>query len=176
MLIFCDGEDHSEEFNIWLANRGGMQAADACSELTWSTDPPNPELNSLCGGTSNVDVIFIATDDCGNSISSTADFRIVDVGNPTWEFIPEDITISCDEEALFGTPIAIDSCSTTTLEFWDEEFEGDFCDNPSYIIRSWVARDECQWETTTIATQKITFVDDAPPVLTPVHDLSLIHI
>ena len=34
----CDGYGNSEEFYAWLANAGGAEATDACSDVTWTND------------------------------------------------------------------------------------------------------------------------------------------
>ena len=34
----CDGSGNSEEFYAWLANAGGAEATDACSDVTWTND------------------------------------------------------------------------------------------------------------------------------------------
>lgn len=74
--VECDGSGNAEQFEAWLAENGGALAADACGEVTWSHEVV-AELEG-CAGPGSVDVIFTATDACGNASGSTASFVIVD--------------------------------------------------------------------------------------------------
>ena len=77
--IECDGADHTAEFNTWFSNRGGATATDNCGSVTWSTDYTT--MGSFCSGDS-VQVVFTASDDCGNSSSTTAVWKVADTTPP----------------------------------------------------------------------------------------------
>ena len=62
-------------------------AADACdAAISWSESFGLPE--GLCGATSVQEVTFVATDSCGNSARSTANFVIDDTAAPTVNTAP----------------------------------------------------------------------------------------
>ena len=168
-VIQCAGDDYSNAFQAWLNSNGGATASDDC-DVIWSTDPPNPQLENGCGNTSNTVVTFVASDDCGNFATTTGRFRVVDTEVPQWTSIPQDITIGCDDEIVFDTPVATDLCSEPVIDYVDVETPGSYCDGSYTITRTWTARDGCQWEATEIS-QTITLIDDEGPSITPVHPL-----
>ncbi len=167
--IQCAGDDYSAAFQAWLNSHGGATASDDC-DVIWTTDPPNPQLEDGCGNTSNTVVTFVASDDCGNFATTTGRFRVVDTEVPQWTSIPQDITIGCDDEIVFDTPVATDLCSEPVIDYVDVETPGSYCDGSYTITRTWTARDGCQWEATEIS-QTITLIDDEGPSITAVHPL-----
>ena len=99
-------------------------ASDACSDVTWSND--FDALSDDCGATGTA-VTFIATDDCGNSSSTTAKFTIVDSAAPAFTYVPADYTISCEEELVYEDATAEDACGDVTVSLIEEIILDDAC-------------------------------------------------
>ena len=89
--IFEAAEDHWEvcnndtqwNFQDWLADQGGAFAEDGCAyqNFTWSTIPENPTFDCEGqNGITSLTVTFVATDNCGNSSSTSATFNAFTVG------------------------------------------------------------------------------------------------
>ncbi len=104
----------------WLNNNGFAQATDECNGMTWANDYGS--IVSDCGTTGAVTVTFTATDACGNSSNTMAVFSISDDTAPTWEKLPQNLTLACDGVSdptaqiqswlnLVGGGEAKDSCS-----------------------------------------------------------------
>ena len=123
--------DVATSFQTWLDNHGGAEAQDDCSAaVSWTafesgtTDPPaignlgcpSPEPGVLA----DVTVDFVATDDCGNSSTTTATFKVTDTEAPVLSNCPEDVTISnlpglCRGEFVLQFPNVTDNCSENTV-------------------------------------------------------------
>mmetsp|Transcript_10251 Transcript_10251/g.41752 ORF Transcript_10251/g.41752 Transcript_10251/m.41752 type:complete len:1576 (+) Transcript_10251:139-4866(+) len=145
----CDS-DADTDYQNWVSTRAGFDASDACTAVTFSDNAPA----SITGGCSNtVNVNFVASDACGNSVTDSASFSIVDNTDPTFTTSPQNDSAFCteDTQALYvswlnsnagavgsdictGTSItndapaspAFDGCSgTTTVNF----FLSDSCGN-----------------------------------------------
>jgi len=54
-------------------------------------------VTGLCGGTTNTEYIFTATDDCGNSTSEVANLIYIDTTVPVLTLPAGDSEFSCDE-------------------------------------------------------------------------------
>gem|GEM_PF-2138405 len=77
--------DQNLEFQAWLANHGGADATDGCSDpedLIWTNDY-DPLNWSGDYANNEVTVTFTVTDECGNSSETTATFTISDEDPPT---------------------------------------------------------------------------------------------
>jgi hypothetical protein len=116
----CNGASNSIDILNWLNNNGFAQATDECNGLTWANDYGS--IISDCGTTGAVTVTFTATDACGNSSNTMAVFSISDDTSPTWEKLPQNLTLTCDGVSdptaqiqswlnLVGGGEAKDSCS-----------------------------------------------------------------
>ena len=84
ILEDCDDNFNGNilEFDSWLNNNGGATATDVCGDITWTNDYNVDNWVSTCGSAQFVDVVFTATDDCGNSDSVTHRFGVGDVSPP----------------------------------------------------------------------------------------------
>ncbi|WP_347926241.1 T9SS type A sorting domain-containing protein [Pontimicrobium sp. SW4] len=106
--VVCDGEGNVDQFQTWLDNNGDATAKDDCSGVTWTNDfPGDPKhkdfdirdyLKESCGEgsyTGYINVVFTATDACGNDVDLPATFTIEDSIAP--EVTPaSDMTVECD--------------------------------------------------------------------------------
>lgn len=99
-IVECDGAGNQNTFNAWLLNQGGAIASDVCNDITWSDDYDPDHFVSICGQwVGYVDVIFTATDDCGNSTATSARFEIEDTTAPEITQGPSHITTECGPKA-----------------------------------------------------------------------------
>ncbi|WP_178313110.1 HYR domain-containing protein, partial [Algibacter luteus] len=80
LAVQCDGLGNNDELNNWLATNGSAAATDNCGTLTWTNDYTG--LVTSCGSNASATVTFTATDDHGNSATTTATFSIVDNISP----------------------------------------------------------------------------------------------
>ncbi len=163
------------DFQDWLNSHGGAIAEDACSNVSWSTIPANPQLPLAC---SEVEVTFVATDGCGWSVSTTASFALIDCHPPVITGQPNDMSVECtdDVDAALqswlnsnGGATAEDACGTNI--FWmtdpmDPELSDD-CGNTGSVTVIFIAKDDCG---NASSTDPATFsvVDTTPPEFTSV--------
>ena len=92
--VECDGSGNTAALMAWLSNNGGAAATDNCSGVTWSNDFTT--MANTCGGAGSVQVVFTATDEAGNTSTSTATFTIEDTTAPTITLAASDLTTECD--------------------------------------------------------------------------------
>lgn len=163
LTVECDGTGNTSQLNNWLSSNGGATATDLCSAVTWTNN--FIELSDLCGATGTATVIFTATDQCNNPISTNAvTFTIIDTQAPSIT-CPADVlaqvnTINCTvDNVVLGTPTGSDDCSSVTFTN----------DHPSPVfpagvtIVTWTATDECG--NTSTCQQRVTVQDLTPPTV-----------
>ena len=108
ITIECSGGGNNGEIQDWLDNNGGASASDNCSSVTWTND-----YNGAASDCSApVVVTFTATDECGNSVTTTASYAIQDTTAPTIDVEAADLTVECDGAGnclLYTSPSPRDS-------------------------------------------------------------------
>ena len=177
----CDGSGNVDQFENWLLNVGGATAKDDCSDVTWTDDfdakidkyfDMAQYLKEGCSDyTGYIDVVFTATDACGNSSSTVGRFTIEDSIAP---YITEasDKTVECDGNGNVaewnawiasngGATNEPDACSDVTWDYKVLDERGNACD--MYYIVEFTASDECGNESSTIAEFHI--VDTLNPMI-----------
>lgn len=156
------GIDGNTSFESWLNSNAGATASDNCGDVTWTNDfDANTEIDCTTGA---IAVTFTATDNCGNTASTTAIYTIIDNVPPTLN-IPTNVTLECGEDlspSNTGEANATDDCSTPTISYSDTEIAN--CGNTITVTRTWTATDACG--NTTSADQTISTQDTTPPVFT----------
>jgi len=168
----CNGSSNSAEILSWLNTNGGAAATDACGDITWSNN--YGDVLADCGSTGEVEVVFTATDDCGNSSSTIAIFEINDTTAPTWEILPQDLEIECDgtDDPMgqilswlntAGGADVEDDCSFVVFSNNFENIDLE-CDQQGGVPVTFVASDACG--NSTSATALLSITDDVPPVIT----------
>ncbi|TVZ59840.1 gliding motility-associated-like protein [Flavobacteriaceae bacterium MAR_2010_105] len=164
--VECDGAGNLAQLQAWLDTNAGAMATESCSTITWTHNFTS--LSDGCSETGSAIVTFTATDECGNSSSTSAKFEIEDNVAPTFT-VPADITIECDQDSL---DLALtgdvtnegDSCSPNIdATYVDAEAAGQ-CANERVITRTWTLVDDCG--NTTTQVQTITIVDTTAPTFT----------
>ena len=106
---------------------------------------------------------WTATDHCGNATTATTVVTIVDTTDPYFTSLPENITVSCDEELPgYGEYAAADNCDTEVeISVSQEEAAGD-CPQSRIITRVYRATDNCGNQA--VETRYVYVVDTTAPV------------
>ena len=94
----CNDGDLSEALANWIQINGQAVVTDNCPNIAWSTLPEHPSIDDFING--ELAVTFIATDPCGNQVSSSAIFRYIDTEAPTLVGSGEDLLWNCDGSDL----------------------------------------------------------------------------
>ena len=166
----CDGAGNTDEINAWLlANGGAGEATDLCGDVTWSNNFHDFALT--CAGSGEIEVIFTATDDCGNAATTTASFIIEDTTDPTLTAGAMDRTVECDGMGNTtdlnawldsnGGASAEELCGNIT---WTNDFTAlsDECGATGSATVIFTASDDCGNSVTTSATY--TIEDTTSPI------------
>ena len=106
---------------------------------------------------------YTAMDDCGNSSTFEQILTLTDMIAPTFDSVPADYTIECDQPIVYDDATASDNCSGAEVTVEEEIVAGD-CPQNYQIVRTFTATDNCDNATT--ATQTITVQDTTAPELT----------
>lgn len=132
LTVDCNNEDVLTAFQNWLDTRGGAIITDNCPNLIWTTLPENPDVLNSCNEA--IEVTFIATDPCGNSASSTAEFLYTDSASPVLEETPADFVFTCDGTSIVdqlsdwistnGGIDVVDDCVNTDDLLVSVQYEG----------------------------------------------------
>ena len=180
--ISCSDGDAETMFNDWINDNGGARAVDYCGSVSWTTDPVDPDFFIACtpeeGG---IDVTFIASDDCGNTLTTTANFKVINDGPPTVDTEAMDMEVDCtdDFQSAFEDWLAnnggaeVTGCGTIVWTFDppDAAANLDICDNDGGTMVTFTATDECNQSVSSTATFSVS--DSGAPVLTDAMDLEL---
>lgn len=150
--------DCDESYNP--ANTGSPVVTDNCDPspaVTYS----DVIIPGFCPNAFTIQRTWTATDACGNYISCMQVISVQDVSPPVLAGVPPDATVPCD--AIPNPPIvtATDNCDlSVTVNYTQVINVTNGCGS---ITRTWTATDDCG--NTVTATQLLTVVDLAPPVL-----------
>ncbi|MFT5567326.1 MAG: hypothetical protein ACI81Y_002279, partial [Glaciecola sp.] len=105
---------------------------------------------------------WTATDDCGNTTSTTQVITINDTTAPILTLDPADVSIECDGDLPADEAMFSDNCDDDLTYSFNEVTSSTSC--PIIITRTWTATDDCgNMES---ATQVITIDDTIVPVVT----------
>lgn len=140
-----------------------VTATDICSpNITVVFD--EVDLGGDCLTGRQIERIWSATDDCGNTTTATQLITILPDEAPVLSGVPADITISCPDDMPNPANVTASDLCTPGIQvvFTEFDFGGD-CASGRQIERIWSATDACG--NTTTAAQLITIDPDEPPVL-----------
>ena len=89
---------------------------------------------------------WVATDDCGNSISASQTLTVVDTTAPVWSPAtppPPNIVVTCNNIPEPAVLVAIDNCDDSVFIFYQENVVDAYCNGQGngYILRTWVGFD-----------------------------------
>ena len=147
-----------ENYDVMMSH---ASATDNCGEvtLTWV----DAEVSGGCVLPIGQYVrTYTATDDCGNSSTFEQILTLTDNIAPTFDSVPADYTIECDQDITYDDATASDNCSGAEVTVEQEIVEG-ACPQSYQIVRTFTATDNCDNSTT--ATQTITVQDTTAPEL-----------
>ncbi|RYZ25171.1 MAG: hypothetical protein EOP49_44995, partial [Sphingobacteriales bacterium] len=132
--------DGTDQLAAWLASNGGAVAVDACSDIVWTNDYDGQ--TGSCG--TAITVTFTATDGCGNSSTTAADFTIIDTVAPVAPVAPETLTVDCATAVPApATLTATDACSGEITATGIDVVTPGNCANNFTIVRTWTFTDQC---------------------------------
>ncbi len=166
LTVACDGNGNTNELNAWLSLHGNASVSDECSGVTWSNNYTVPYVK--CGGTYTVNVVFIASDDCGNSLSTAANFTVLD-NTPPYLSCSVDIIVNndpgmCGANVIVPQPTFSDICGSVSIvnSFNMTSDASDYYPVGTTIV-TWTATDACG--NTSTCTMTVTVSDNEPPVI-----------
>ncbi|MEL6836855.1 MAG: T9SS type A sorting domain-containing protein [Bacteroidota bacterium] len=112
------------------------------------------------------EVIWTATDACGNSSTFVQNVTVLDKAGPELRNVPAD---ACNDTSLDEPVTAFDECSGTEVPVNLSETTEIVAGCGEVLTRTWTATDACG--NTTTATQQVFFTDDQAPILSFAHPL-----
>ncbi|TNE69874.1 MAG: HYR domain-containing protein [Bacteroidetes bacterium] len=142
---------------------GNPVAIDNCAANTTVSFIDEVRTNGSCPDSYTLTRRWMATDACGNTAMATQTVSVEDKVAPAFNFVPANITLSCDAIPPVGTPVATDNCAASVTINYDGEIRVDGACTDSYVlIRRWTATDNCG--NTATAEQELTIQDTSNPV------------
>ncbi|NTW23920.1 MAG: HYR domain-containing protein, partial [Lentimicrobium sp.] len=173
LSVECDGNGNTAALESWLAD---VEADDACSEVTITNNFQS--LSNLCGATGAATVVWTATDECGNFVTTSAVFTIVDTQAPELT-CPQNITVNA-EAGLCGANVQIpipdtdDACGGVSLvnDYNGTAIGSDFYEIGTTII-TWTATDPCG--NSTSCQMSVTVVDNIDPQIVCPESISVMN-
>jgi hypothetical protein len=163
LSIECDGNGNITEVNEWLASMGTTGAAsDSCAGVTWTNDFTILN-NDVCGALTTV--IFTATDECGNFVTTEATINTEDTIPPVIG-CPGDVTAvtedgDCGAIVNFQPAVAIDNCGSAFTHQTGGLGSGSVFPVGDTLIE-YTAQDDCGNLAT--CTFMVTVIDDDAPM------------
>ncbi|WP_206082057.1 gliding motility-associated C-terminal domain-containing protein [Maribellus sediminis] len=164
-------------FHQWLFTQG--MAFDNCGDVSWSYEIVN--INNECGLTGSAEVDFIAMDECGNSVTTSATFTVQDTTPPA---LTEDAVIPQGDQEIDACMAEIpegpsadaiaelfeDNCGTVTVT--KDTTEGENSDCHWSVTYTYSIVDECGNFADEI---EITYAggDNTPPAIICPNDTTL---
>ena len=144
---------------------GDVTATTTCPDGVVNITESEEFTSMTCTGTFTFVRTFTATDNCGNTASTTVTINSVDNTPPVFSFVPPSGDVNCTAYPDgFGEPGVGDACSEVTLTFVDE-LAPYVCDADFPITRTWTATDDCG-NTSTAQQTLIIWPDVEAPVFT----------
>ena len=139
---------------------GDVSVSDACGNVSWTETVDTLMLD--CGFQWIRTVT--AADACGNEAEAMQTLTQIDTTAPTFLEVPQDVTLSCSEEAPDSQELDVaDECSSTLVTM-SEAIEEGACPAEYTLVRTYVATDACGNQAT--VEQRLHFADDLAPVVT----------
>lgn len=113
--------------------------------------------------------LFTATDSLGNTASATQQITLSDTEAPIVVSEPEDVSITCSEDAGVDAPVFIDNCTDSVQVVFTSDTLTDGCN--TYIDQAWTATDDC--DNSTMVSRTVTITDGPPEIISVPEELNL---
>lgn len=107
----------------------------------------------------DIERVWFATDNCGNTNSASQIIHVVDTTYPTLNGVPADATVECTNIPAIAEVTGSDNCDENVTITYEEVTETLECGK--IITRTWTATDNCGWATS--ESQVITVIDETAP-------------
>jgi hypothetical protein len=140
LLLDCGNPNNDQIILSWL---NSATATDICSDINITNTYPNA-LPANCGG--SINIIFTATDACGNTDTCSANIMMQDTTPPSFVNCPMDLIVNvdvdlCSANPIFSTPLAEDNCGVTVTQITGPASGSSFPLDTTLI--QFLAVDEC---------------------------------
>lgn len=167
ITIECGSATNEGTIANWL---NAFTTSDNCSDITVTNDYTAGSSPTTCG--EMLDVIWTATDDCGNTSTAASSIEMVDDEKPIIMNAPLPLYAECggattpsdiaDWLSTGGGALVIDNCDTL-VEFTSTlEFESGDCIGSQVMVYSFTYTDNCDNSITT--NSYIELIDTTAPV------------
>ena len=142
-----------------------LTATDNC-DADVSVSFVETRIDGTCEDNYQLERIWTATDNCGNTFSHTQIITVSDLTSPVFEPLA-DVTLECSDDLTAPNPVANDNCDTDVHIVLSDEFtSAGSCTDNYTITRIWTATDNCGNQST--LTQVVTVQDSqAPTIVVP---------
>ena len=152
---------------------GTPTADDNCTASVMIVYNGETRTDGPCANYYTLTRMWTATDECGNFVTAEQIITVQDLEAPQFQFVPADITVSCEFIPAPGNPTATDNCTASVIIGYNGETRIDGpCLDTYTLVRQWTASDECGNQST--ATQTLTVRDTIAPIfLTVPTDLTV---
>ena len=148
-----------------------LTATDNCDNDVLVTFNEN-RINGTCDDNYTLERIWIATDNCGNTVQQTQTINVADQTPPVFANLP-DVTLECSDNLTPPNPVVTDNCDADVTVILNDEFRTNLSCTDNYTLpRVWTATDNCGNQST--YTQVATIEDTtAPSITAPADDTVL---
>ena len=138
-----------------------LDAQDNCSAVSWEMSIDT--VGTPSSGAFQLNVTHTAVDACGNAASNPQTVVFSDTTPPTFQSVPADVTLSCEDDIPFDLAVATDNCTSITLEVSDD-LALEVAQGQHLLTRTFTATDA--QGNTAQAVQLISIVDATAPTFT----------
>ena len=162
--VECDGSGNLSDLQTWLANYGGATVDELCGQITWTIDTLS--LAPGCASSGSQTINFTASDDCGNSVASSATFNIIDNTQPN--ALANDFTVYLDANGVASIEVADidngsnDDCGDVTMALDVNSFDCDDVGPNPVTLSVW---DACMNVDSATVTVNVTAIDSLAPTV-----------
>ncbi len=141
---------------------GAPTATDNCDGNVLITYGGQTRINGSCPNNYTLQRQWTATDNCGNATTALQIIQVIDDTEPVFIFVPDDLTVNCNNIPAVETALAADNCTANVLTIFNGETRTNGTCADNYTLRRlWTAADECGNSRT--AEQIITVRDIVSP-------------
>lgn len=119
-----------------------LQAIDNCSDVEIVVEETIVE-DPACPQNFTVQIVYTATDSCGNATTHQQLIQFIDNEGPVFEdSLPMEVVVDCGEAFPLLEPVVTDDCDgEVRLNFTDEQAQS--CETGRTTLRTWEATDAC---------------------------------